>query len=98
MQSGCVITELARRHGIPENTIYGWRRRYNKTKSSAVAAERAAASSSDGKFIELSVIEERQSLNLQEATLKFNNFSITMQGQIKSSILLLIVKMLEEAC
>ena len=40
-EEGCVITELGRKYGVSEKTIYGWRRRdkdraeSNETKSSA---------------------------------------------------------------
>ena len=58
----------------------------------------AAAAGLSSQFVELSVNESEQLLNLQEVTLKFSNLSISMQGQIKSSVLISVVKTLEEVC
>ena len=96
LQPGCVVAGLARRYGIFKNTIYGWRSRCNKSKLSSVMPELPATTSGSGQFVELSVNESEQSLNLQEVTLKFSNLSISMQGQIKSSVLISVVKTLEE--
>ena len=99
LQPGCVVAGLARRYGISKNTIYGWRSRCNKSTLSSVIPELPAATSGlSGQFIELSINEPEQSLNLQEVTLKFSNLSISMQGQIKSSVLISVVKTLEEVC
>ena len=76
-----------------------WRSRCNKSTLSSVIPELPAATSGlSGQFIELSINEPEQSLNLQEVTLKFSNLSISMQGQIKSSVLISVVKTLEEVC
>ncbi len=58
----------------------------------------AVTSGLSSQFVELSVNESEQSLNLQEVTLKFSNLSISMQGQIKISVLISVVKTLEEVC
>ncbi len=99
LQPGCVVAGLARQYGISKNTIYGWRSRCNKSTLSSVIPELPAATSGlSSQFVELSINEPEQSLNLQEVTLKFNNLSISMQGQIKSSVLISVVKTLEEVC
>ena len=86
MKTGCVITNLAKQYGISKDTIYGWRTKYNNTASTPSALKcRAEPSDSNGRFIELTVNEARALPNLQEASLKFNNFSLIIQGQIKSS-------------
>lgn len=93
MKAGCVITNLAKQYGISKDTIYGWHTKYNNTTSTPSTLKcRAEPSDSNGRFIELTVNEARALPNLQEASLKFNNFSLIIQGQIKSSILISIVK------
>ena len=100
LKAGCVITELGKQYGISADTIYGWRNKYNnKLTSSCVTSEAGIeASSKDGRFIELTVSESRELPNLQEASLKFDNFSLLLQGKIKSPTLIAIVKLLEETC
>ncbi|MFM8491032.1 MAG: hypothetical protein ACKN9X_03780, partial [Candidatus Methylopumilus sp.] len=79
--------------------IYGCRSRCNQSTLSSVLPElQAAPSELSGQFVELSINEPEQLLNLQEVTLKFSNLSISMQGQIKSSVLISVVKTLEEVC
>lgn len=93
LKPNCVITELSRKYGISRTVIYNWRSRYKKS----ISHSGLESSSTVGKFVELSVME-KSNLNLQEVSLKFNNFSFSMQGQIKSSTLVSIIKMLEESC
>lgn len=73
-------------------------RDYKSTLSSVIPKLPAATSELSGQFVELSINEPEQLLNLQEVTLKFSNLSISMQGQIKSSVLISVVKTLEEVC
>lgn len=93
LKPSCVITELARKHGVSRAIIYNWRSKYKKS----ISYSGLETSSIVGDFVELSVIE-KSNLSLQEASLKFNDFSFVMQGQIKSSTLVSIIKMLEELC
>ena len=58
----------------------------------------AATSGLSGQFVKLSVNEPEQSLNLQKVTLKFIILSISMHGQIKSSVSISVVKTLEKIC
>lgn len=83
----CVVSDLAKRHSIASETIYTWRSAYRKLHSV----------DNSGRFVELSV-QESKHVHLQEATLKFANFQVSIQGQIKSAVLLSIVKTLEEVC
>ena len=99
MRAGCVITNLAKQYGISKDTIYGWRAKYNNSTAVSLASkDQASPPDSNGSFIELTVNEAKQLPNLQEASLKFDNFSLVIQGQIKSSTLISIVKILEETC
>lgn len=99
LKEGCVITQLAKEYGVSKNTIYGWRSKYKESAPSAYEYKpKVVSSAPDNKFIELSITESSQLTNLHEASLKFTNFSLVLQGQIKSSILVSIVKILEESC
>ena len=99
MKAGCVITNLAKQYGVSKDTIYGWRTKYNNTSSTPSALKHGAEPfNSNDKFIEVTVSEARQIPNLQEASLKFDNFSLVIQGRIKSNTLISIVKILEEIC
>lgn len=79
---------------------YSWRSRYNNRVilANSVVLDKTKVLGSAGQFIELAVSEPKQLLTLQEASLKFDNLSLMMQGQIKSSVLLSIVKIIEESC
>lgn len=99
MKAGCVVANLAKQYGISKDTIYGWRAKYNSSAlTPPTSKHQVTTSESNGRFIELTVNEARQLPNLQEASLKFNDFSLVIQGQIKSSTLISIVKILEQAC
>lgn len=99
LKEGCVITELAKEYGVSKNTIYGWRSKYKESVPSVCEYKpKVVSPASDNKFIELSITESNRLTNLHEASLKFTNFSLVLQGQIKSSILVSIVKILEESC
>ena len=36
-EEGCIITELGKKYGISEKTIYGWRRRDKKQQKEKIA-------------------------------------------------------------
>jgi len=98
LKPGCVITKLAEKYGLSPESVYGWRSSYNRSLlANSVVLDKTKAASV-GQFIELSVSRPKQLLILQEASLKFDNLSLVMQGQIKSRVLLSIVKILEESC
>lgn len=98
MRAGCVITNLAKQYGVSKDTIYGWRAKYNNPAAAFASKDQASNSDSNGRFIELTVNEAKQLPNLQEASLKFDSFSLVIQGQIKSNTLISIVKILGETC
>ena len=100
MKAGCVVANLAKQYGISKDTIYGWRAKHTNSTSTSSAPQHKTSSSSDAnsRFIELAVNDAKQLANLQEVSLKFDNFSLVIQGRIKSSTLISIVKILEQAC
>lgn len=92
-ESGCIISELAKQYGISAGIIYRWRR---KEKTVSVAAR---SNNSASEFVELSVQEARkEGANLKRAVLEFNNLSICIDGDIKSSTLVQMLNILEESC
>ncbi len=93
----CVISELAKQHGISARVIYGWRNK-KKTESESesviTAPERPALD-----FVELSVCPPaKKEVSLKRAVLEFNNLSISIDGNIKSSTLVQMLNILEESC
>ena len=82
----CVVSDLAKRYNLASETIYTWRSAYRKLNSVDSSAD----------FVELSV-SETVGTTLQSASLKFDNFSVEMEGRIKSSVLVSIISILEES-
>jgi len=89
----CIITELAKQHGIPSRVIYDWRSK-NKAGSVVATSEKTPAD-----FVELSVTDSvKKAASLKKAVLEFNNLSISIDGNIKSSTLIQMLNVLEESC
>jgi len=87
LSEDCVISDLAKRYNLASETIYSWRSAYKKLVSVGNSAQ----------FVELSVSESACS-TLQSASFKFDNISVTIEGRIKSSVLVSIISLLEESC
>ena len=87
-EEGCVITELGRKYGVSEKTIYGWRRRdkdrveSNEQKSSA-------------NFIEVHVEETIVKAKLKKVELVYEKFKIEVSGEISSAKIAPIMQILE---
>lgn len=92
-EPGCIISELAKQYGIPSRIIYNWR--CKKKAESVVATSENSASD----FVELSVnTTPKKTASLKRVVLEFNNLSISIDGNIKSSTLLQMLNILEESC
>lgn len=92
-EPGCIISELAKQYGISSKIIYDWRSK-KKKKSVEVTSE-----SSTPDFVELSVNPPlKKAVSLKRTVLEFNNLSISIDGNIKSSTLLQMINILEESC
>jgi transposase-like protein len=92
-QPECVISELAKQHGINPKNIYNWR------KKKRMEALEASSKKSTTDFLELSVNDPSKKVaSLKRAVLEFNNLSISIDGNIKSSALVQIINILEEPC
>lgn len=92
-EPGCIISELAKRYGIPPRLIYDWRSK-KKQESVETTPENPTPD-----FVELSVNTSfKKAPSLKRAVLEFNNLSISIEGNIKSSTLVQILTILEESC
>jgi transposase-like protein len=109
LMPGCIISELAKSHGISPSHIYRWRKKQNLTGSASVKAKPKTSLENTNNFVELSMQDPTDSTTnfvassksystLSKASLIFNDFSLVIEGDIKSSSLFAIVQILEEAC
>jgi transposase-like protein len=90
--AGCVVSQLAKSYGISEKILYGWR---SRDKSSRRKEE--ASNNLGNKFVELAVQETEYTI-LKKAELTFSNFSLSVEGNISSTKLLEIIRILEMPC
>ena len=81
---GSSVSELAKNYKISTKSIYNLRRRLRTIKPI-----------DEPNFIELAV-KDPVNFNLRNASLTFANFSLVLEGDIKSSSLIAIIKILEE--
>jgi transposase-like protein len=85
---GCLVSKLAKSYNISSTTIRTWQQQVQ-----VQAQVREADQACD--FVELSVKDSKVS-TLEKASLIFNDFSIIIEGKVRSASLLAIVKILEE--
>lgn len=86
---GCIVPRLAKAYNISKTTIYTWQRQARKINLGKISE-----TDRGGNFVELSIKDSRNSI-LEKASLVFNDFSIVVEGKVKSSSLLAILKILE---
>lgn len=91
-KTGCIISQLAKSYGISVKTLYSWRSRQKSDK-----IKKEVSNNSNNQFVELSV-HPNEHIILNKAELVFNNFSLLLEGNIKSTKLLEIIKILELQC
>ena len=87
---GCIITKLGKKYNVSDTTIHAWKRQARGTKLSSDNLAEPKAN-----FVEVSV-KGPNDLTLAKAQLMFDSFSFTIEGRIKSSSLVAIIKVLEE--
>ena len=80
-ESGCVISELAKKYGIKANRIYNWRARSSTENSPQVNV--------CGKnFVEVQlsekVTEPHPPRILKKASLEFENFKLSVEGSLEA--------------
>ena len=86
---GCVISELAKAYNISKTTIYTWQREEHE-----IMTDNGNKAYDVNNFIELSINQSKNSI-LNKASFIFNDFSLTIEGTIRSSSLFEILKILE---
>jgi transposase-like protein len=87
-EKGCVITQLAKKYGIPESTIYGWRGK-DKQQEKNIKTEPSA------NFIEVHVKENVAKAKLKKVELIYEKFRIEIEGEISSTKIGPIMQILE---
>ncbi len=92
---GCIISKLAKSHGISKGTIYTW---IKKSQNPQINKSNTENSSIDNGFVEINLINTKNQTNstLEKASLIFNNFSLCIEGKLASDKLIAIIKILEE--
>ena len=93
LMPGSIVSKLAKSYNISSTTIHNWQRQSQKNK-----VEIGNEVESIDNFIELS-IKDSKNFALEKASLIFSDFSIVIEGKVRSSSLFEIIKILEgESC
>ena len=79
-------------YGISVKTLYSW---HIRQKSEKIKKE--ASNNSNNQFVKLSVYNNEHII-LKKAEFIFNNFSVFLESNIKSTKLIEIIKILEISC
>jgi transposase-like protein len=88
---GCVVSQLASQYSVSKQSIYYWR------KWMAANNHQCSSLSTHNNFVELPIVGAKPCI-LEKASLVFRDFSLVLEGQIQTSSLLSILKILEESC
>jgi len=86
-ESGAVIADVARRHGLEPSVLYGWRSEARHSGSINQSAD----------FVEVGVSDEVSSGNeadIHRVSIDFNHCSLSVEGKISSESLCGILKLL----
>ena len=104
---GCVIADLAKSYSIGRGSIYTWINQQKKSLS-IKQQKQASANTSMPKFLEVAVTEQvemkkpnepiklRETFNLSNCSLVFDDFSLAIEGKIATTKLISILRILEE--
>jgi len=85
-EKGCVVTKLAKKYGVPEGTIYGWRKKQQEKNDNQEGA---------ANFIEVHVKENVIKAKLKKVELIYEKFRIEIDGEISSAKIAPIMQILE---
>ena len=89
---GCVISKLALQYGVSKQIIYEWRKAFHANRQ-----QFSASVVTTNSFIELPIITSKPG-GLEKASLIFRDFSLVLEGQVQTSSVVAILKILEESC
>ena len=90
-EKGCVVTKLAKKYGVPESTIYGWRGKDKQQEKNNTQEETK-------NFIEVQIKEgvvDKEKNKLKKAELVYEKFRIEIEGEISSAKIAPIMQILE---
>lgn len=93
-QPGSVLTTIAKAYGISRSTIYLWR---GSTRPSLIKTSVVKTDHKNQSFVEISV-KKPTPLKLRKASLIFENYSLSIEGNIKLQNLIQIINILENQC
>ena len=82
---GCIVSKLAKAHNVSSTSIYTWQRQAREA-----GIEKYSKVDREDKFVELEVADSKNS-TLEKASLIFNDFSLIIEGRVKSSSLIAII-------
>ncbi len=84
---GYSITKIAESHGISRAVIYAWIKELQAAITQQVSNTNSSLKNS---FVEVALIDDQtyQNSNLQKVSLKFNDFSLFIEGNISTTKLL----------
>jgi transposase-like protein len=88
---GCNVKALAARYGVSRSIVYCWR--------DAKVSEKASSGQVASKFVELREVElPGHHACLEKVSLTWGSMSITIDGKLKGSGLIALIKTLEKVC
>ena len=102
--SGCVISELAKSHGVSKGTIYKWLKQTHPQIPQENVPDLAVKNS----FVEVELVDacidacgdfcQDKNSRLQKASFVFNDFSFVIEGKVDTTRLLKVLEVLEAIC
>lgn len=101
VRPGCVISSLAKLHGVAEGTIYKWLK-HKKQSESSTPDRKLPESLVNSDFVEVTILDQNKHNNnsgysscgnsaLQKASFIFSSFSISFEGRFKSEVIAKII-------
>ena len=86
LKPGNSLSEVAKKHNVLPKTLGSWKRKY------------LVEQDKNNQFIELKVNNTNPEILLNKASLEFKDFSLSIDGQVKSTSLIEIINILGKSC
>jgi transposase-like protein len=90
---GSVLTTIAKSYGISRSTVYNWR----SSTPPLLIKSRDIIAPKQPSFVELAV-KKSSAPSIQKANLVFENYSLSIEGNIKLQNLIQIINILGSPC
>ena len=91
LESGSSVRKLSETYNVARESLYRWRKHHRQKN-----LEKVEVNTNGSRFVEVSIKESESSI--RKASLVFNKFSISINGELSSGQLLGIIKLLEGPC